>query len=346
MIDTSHWKEYKVGDIFEIINGKGITTDEISDNPGSFEAVQSGEGNNGVIGYIDKDYCRRMNYSYCEEPCLTVARTGTSGFVSFHENGCVVGDSAKILISKSARAKTTPIYLFLQTLLSANRFKYAYGRKVTEALYKETIIKLPVTASGTPDWAWMESCIRSLHSKPITTKNKPENALHFDTSQWKFFFLKDICEISMGNKLDANAMSTDNSAYNFIGRAADDNGFAMKVDIAYSNTGEEIQPYPAGCITVALGGSLGSSFLQKEPFYTSQNVSVLTFPKNVSDEAKVFICTMIRNECSYKFCPFGRELNAHIRTDFGFKLPTTHEGTPDWQFMENYIKSLPYGDRI
>ena len=160
--DTSQWKEFKVDDVFEIINGKGITTDEISDNPGSFEAVQSGEGNNGVIGYIDKDYCRSMKYSYCEEPCLTVARTGTSGFVSFHKNGCVVGDSAKILISKDACAKTTAIYLFLQTLLSANRFKYAYGRKVTEALYKETIIKLPVLEDGRPDWQFMENYIKSL----------------------------------------------------------------------------------------------------------------------------------------------------------------------------------------
>ena|GEM_PF-1848723 len=28
------------------------------------------------------------------------------------------------------------------------------------------------------------------------------------------------------------------------------------------------------------------------------------------------------------------------------KLPQTVDGTPDWQFMEDHIKSLPYGDRI
>lgn len=28
------------------------------------------------------------------------------------------------------------------------------------------------------------------------------------------------------------------------------------------------------------------------------------------------------------------------------KLPITPEGTPDWEFMENYIKSLPYSDRL
>ena len=28
------------------------------------------------------------------------------------------------------------------------------------------------------------------------------------------------------------------------------------------------------------------------------------------------------------------------------KVPITSAGEPDWQYMENYIKSLPYGDRL
>lgn len=86
-------------------------------------------------------------------------------------------------------------------------------------------------------------------------------------------------------------------------RSADNNGVAGKVDIVYNNKGKRIEPYPAGCITVALGGSLGSTYLQKEPFYTSQNVSVLEFPDNVSDAAKLFLCTLIYNE-SFQVLPF------------------------------------------
>lgn len=98
-IDMTNWVNFTVADLFEIINGKGITTEEIENNPGNFEAVQSGEGNNGVMGCISKSYCRNKGYSYCEEACLTVARSGTSGYVSFHENGCVVGDSAKNFVA-------------------------------------------------------------------------------------------------------------------------------------------------------------------------------------------------------------------------------------------------------
>lgn len=52
------------------------------------------------MGFIDEDYCRERNYSFTLEPCLTVARTGSSGYVTFQEHGCCVGDSAKLLLLK------------------------------------------------------------------------------------------------------------------------------------------------------------------------------------------------------------------------------------------------------
>lgn len=28
------------------------------------------------------------------------------------------------------------------------------------------------------------------------------------------------------------------------------------------------------------------------------------------------------------------------------RLPQTSDGKPDWEWMENYMKSLPYSDRV
>lgn len=204
----------------------------------------------------------------------------------------------------------------------------------------------------------MEDYIKSLHHKPLTTQNKSKNVSELSVENWKFFYLKNICNITMGNKMDWSAMTIENPKINFVGRSAVDNGVAGKVDLI-----DEVKPYKAGCITVALGGSLGASYLQNENFYTSQNVSVLEFEDNISNAAKLFISCLIMNESKYKYFPFGRELNTHIRTDFGFTLPIQHnpDGTifidethtysekgyvPDWEYMENYMKSLPYGDRL
>lgn len=77
---------------------------------------------------------------------------------------------------------------------------------------------------------------------------------------------------------------------------------------------------------------------------------------------KLFIATLVRNECKIKYQAFGRELNAHFRKDFTIKLPVkcdsngivydeTHEFSddgyiPNWEWMDSYMKSLPHSDRI
>ncbi|MBO7123349.1 MAG: N-6 DNA methylase [Treponema sp.] len=156
------WKSFKIFDIFTIQNGKGIKKEEIEEFPGDFPAIQSGEINNGVLGFIEKNYCKDMNYTLTDEPCLTVARTGTAGFVAFQKNGCVVGDSAKILLLKNKDFGNTYVYIFLATILNANRYKFSYGRKVTEEKYNDLVLRLPIDADGNPNYHFMENYIKSL----------------------------------------------------------------------------------------------------------------------------------------------------------------------------------------
>jgi hypothetical protein len=340
-IDMTGWANFTVSDLFEIINGKGITAEEIENNPGDFEAVQSGEGNNGVMGYISKAYCRYKGYSYCEEACLTVARSGTSGYVSFHENGCVVGDSAKILLLKKHEAKSTQTYLFLQTLLTANRFKYTYGRKVTKALYGNTVIKLPITTNGDPDWQWMENYIKSLHNEPLTTQNDMRIA-SFDTTDWKEFEVQELFNVVYGVNFElVNCIETnknDPEAVAFVSRTESNNGVS-----AFVKSVPGIEPQPADTITVAGGGSVLATFLQTQPFYSGRDLYLLYPKESIPHKAKLFIVTVIKaNKYRYNY---GRQANVtlpHLR----LRLPAISNGKPDWQWMENYIESLPYGDRL
>ena len=60
MIRKNDWRPFQVQDIFEVLNGKGITKQEIGEHLGDLPAIQSGEKNNGVVGYIDQEYCEQM----------------------------------------------------------------------------------------------------------------------------------------------------------------------------------------------------------------------------------------------------------------------------------------------
>lgn len=376
-LDISQWKEFRFGRLIDdIYKSKALNKDELSqttDIKNSIRYITRTGENNGCelladIHSIETDHIQKGN-------AITIGDTTATCF--YQSEAFITGDHMVVV---RAEWLNELLSLYILSILNNEQYKYSYGRAFLIDRIKNTIIQLParMNQDGSyyidnskkysddgyiPDWEWMENYIKSLHYRPLTTKNIDNASIDLNTDEWEYFLLKDICSISMGNKMDYSAMSMDDPSVNFVGRSADNNGVAGKVDFVFDDKGKFIKPYKAGCITIALGGSLGSSYLQVEDFYTSQNVSVLEFEDCVSDAAKLFITTCIMNESKYKYFPFGRELNTHIRTDFGFTLPIKRktDGTPiidktfkyspkgyipDWQWMENYMKSLPYGDRL
>ncbi|EOW6271750.1 restriction endonuclease subunit S [Campylobacter upsaliensis] len=340
-LDVELWASFQVKDILSIHNGKGITTEEIEENAGDFAVVQSGEENNGVLGKIDLDYCKSKGYTYTEKPCLTVARSGSAGFVSFQKDGCVVGDSAKILLLPDEVAKTE-IYLFLHSILTANRFKYDYGRKVTEYKYMNDYIDLPTLIKGrkkVPDFEFMENYIKSLHYKPLTTKNRPENALPLNIEKWGEFRLGDVFECSgtfslVKSDLD-EAYGGGGGNVPFISRTTFNNGCDgyVEVEAKFITKGN--------CISI--GGEGIYAFYQKEDFATGTNICTLRNEK-LNQYVALFVCAVLNHEV-YRYS-YGRARNLGRVENEIIKLPINHKGELDFDFMENYIKSLPYGDRV
>lgn len=158
---------------------------------------------------------------------------------------------------------------------------------------------------------------------------------NIDTSSWKEFRLVDIAKLDNGNKLDKNKMTYLNPSVNFVSRTATNNGVSDVVDII-----DDIEPYPAGCITLAFGGSVGSCFLQEEPFYTGQNVGVISLPENITREAKIFLVSALEKKCKMSFHAFGNEINKHFKTDLSIKLPAKESEEIDWEYMQERITEL------
>ena len=154
-----------------------------------------------------------------------------------------------------------------------------------------------------------------------------------DTSKWQVININTIFDISYGNKLDMCQMTPSTDGIPFVTRTATNNGVGGIVEPI-----EGITPYPAGSLSIALGGSIGSTFLQTKDFYTSQNVAVLQPKCNLSYDVRLCLAALIEKECRMRFVAFGRELNKHIKRDFTLKLPLSPEGTPDWQYMETFVK--------
>lgn len=155
------------------------------------------------------------------------------------------------------------------------------------------------------------------------------------TSDWKTININSIFDISYGNKLDMCQMTVKKGGIPFVTRTATNNGIGDYVE-ELSN----VETYPANCLTIALGGSIGSTFLQKEPFYTSQNVAVMKPKEKLSKGVLLFLATIIEKECNKRFVAFGRELNKHIKKDFTIKLPLIADDTPDWKKIDRLVNSI------
>lgn len=117
--------------------------------------------------------------------------------------------------------------------------------------------------------------------------------------------LNTIFDIQYGNQFDLYKLgSNEKSEINFVSRTRQNLGVVARVSRL-----DNIEPFPAGLITVTLGGSyLLSSFIQEQPFYTAQNIKILTPKYKMSYKEKLFYCKAIEIN-RFRYTSHGREAN-------------------------------------
>lgn len=368
MLNTDSWEEFCLNDLFEIGPGKYQNKDEYDE--GITPYVTASANNNGIAQRISLTPDFKGN-------AITTGKVGCTAFYQI-EDFCASSD---VNIFRASKFKmNSKIGVFITSVINfSENYKWTYGRQCRVSDSKKIVIKLPIAFDKNhnpiidtenkfnlkgyvPDFKLMESVIENkVNNSPIgnslKTKNR-NNKVLLQTEQWKEFYLYKLFNITMGNGIDANKTTGFDPKYNYVSRDSNGNGVVGIVDEVNGET-----PFPAGSMSVSLGGSfLGSCFIQKEPFYTAQNVAVLQEKEPLSIHSKLFVSSLIRNECKIKYLAFGRELNSHIRKDFTIKLPVVQDEKvividnekvysengfiPDWKLMDDLFKSLPYGDRI
>lgn len=350
--NVNNWLPFQIKELFIVSLSAGdLKIDDCI--PGEIPLISSGQTNNGVVGHIDK--CGDGKAQIFTKNKITVDMFCNAFYQSTDFYAVSHG---RVNILTPLFDMSDKVGLFITALINKEQYKYSYGRAVYSNEIAEMKIRLPVNKDNKPDWNFIEDYVSCLKYKPVTTSVSGTNSIALDTSNWKVFYLHRLFNAGMGNGIDAITTTNIEPKYNYVSRDSTGNGVVDCVDEIEGET-----PFPAGAMSLALGGSfLGSCFIQKNPFYTAQNVAVLQEKVPLSDHIKLFIATLIRNECKIKYQAFGRELNAHFRKDFTIKLPIkcdsdgivydeTHEFSddgyiPDWKWMDSYMKSLPYSDRI
>ena len=185
----------------------------------------------------------------------------------------------------------------------------------------------------------MESYVDSLHSKPLTTSDAVKPRL-FDTRVWKWFKLggdDGLFDIRKGKRLTSDDQTDGSTPY--IGAIDSNNGV--------SNYIGQNPIHGGNTISLSYNGSVGEAFYQPVPYWATDDVNALYLHDEygtLTPATGLFVCTVLKHD-KYRYS-YGRKWTLDNMNDTMVKLPATPEGKPDWQYMENYIKSLPYGDRL
>lgn len=330
-IDTSAWGWFQIGKLFDKFEtGKGHDT--LLGDGDACLYLGAKKSDNGVMRTCATDESMLQ-----EGNCIVFICNGAGsvGYANYMDKPFIATTDLVLGYADWLNEKTG---LFVATVLCKERFKYSFGRKWKAHLH-DTEIKLPVTANGEPDWHWMESYVDSLRSKPLTTSNdvKPRS---FDALAWEWFKLggdDGLFEIRKGKRLTSDDQTSGNTPY--IGAIDSNNGV--------SNYIGQNPIHEGNTISLSYNGSVGEAFYQPAPYWATDDVNALYLRDEygtLTPATGMFVCTVLKHD-KYRYS-YGRKWTLDNMNDTMVKLPATPEGKPDWQYMENYIKSLPYGDKL
>lgn len=146
------WKEFIVGDLFDIKSGSSKTSPE----PGDYVIVTGKTIDNGVNGSYP---------TYNQENIFTIASVGSNCGTSFwhpykfHLGANVLGLTPKFKANKWNAQ-------FICTCIDKLKVKYAYGKTASVGRIKTEKIWIP-TKDGEVDYDFMERYIKSLNFSEV-----------------------------------------------------------------------------------------------------------------------------------------------------------------------------------
>lgn len=341
VITLDKWKKFKMSDLFDIRPTKAYKkiNRDLFEVAGSNPVIVNSSYNNGIGGYTSLPNTEKGNI-------LTFSDTTTSKAIFYQEFPFVGYPHVQGVFPKVFEEhwnKKTWLFFLAAFKKAAIGYGFDYVNKFTRELALNMEIYLPISQDGAIDWEFMSSYVDNMFElqdkrlkQLIAIQPNFHKVTYFSPHP---FSLSDIFHIDMGTKLDKVKMSTENPEINFVGRASENQGVTGKV-----NRINGLEPYKEGNLTLALGGAyLGSCFVQRNDFYTSQNVIVLIPKKDLTLETKLFISTTIFRESQLHYKAFIDELNRHIKKDFRIILPSVAEEgviVPDYKFMHDFFSKI------
>ena len=153
-INIDLWKEFRIGDIFELKKCKCGSASDLEEGNETLY-IGAKKSNNGVM-----KKCKINEKLMSKGNCIIFICDG-EGSVGYC-NYCDVDFIGSTTLTCGYNEHLNKyVGMFLVSILDLEKVRYSYGRKYSSTL-ASTIIKLPSTECGEPDYVYMENYIKQL----------------------------------------------------------------------------------------------------------------------------------------------------------------------------------------
>jgi len=192
--------------------------------------------------------------------------------------------------------------------------------KLNKVDFKETLRKFLVNE-------FANNLIKNISEKSITSSD-----IKLDYESWEYFNLIDFFDMFAGKYYPKDSFN--NGKVPLVSASDTNNGIMSWTDLE--------PKFSKNSITI---GKIGATtYYQSVDFVASPDVTVLKPKFNMSNYIGLFLITVINQENIKWF--YGRQIRLGGSQKLKIKLPVDKNRNPDWQFMKNYIKTLPYSSNL
>lgn len=324
------WAEFKLDRLFNIKNGKVTTIDKEGT---TYPVVSACTTNNAVIGYSD-DATNLLSGGR-----LTIGQQ--TAYCSYQENDFIATNNVVILYWESNIGRNVGLFFAAMINLAING-KFNYGRKLSAGRTADVIISLPFNDAGQPDYDFMEQYIAERSPDYSWAKGciEPDAEISLSDRDWGEFKLKDLFVISGSKNYNKNMIEpkdfldkSSDISINYVTRSKENNGVSGYI----ANNGYIAQE--GNALTIGIEGMV--CFYQGEPFVCGTNITVLR-SKYLNPYTGLFFVNCINTASQGLYSYGARGFTLGRVKEQIIHLPIKADGTPDYDFMERYMKSLPF----
>jgi len=350
-IDKSGWKKFHIGRLFTLETGKGHLNTLSEGDDCVYIGAKKDE--NGFM-----TYCARDESMVQKGNCIIFICNGDGsvGYANYMDRDFI---GTTDIVAGYNDNLTELSGLFIATVASLERPKYSFARK-WKTFLKNTTILLPAI-NDEPNWKYMEEYMSSIDGDMSsipdyfleegckkacwyldnidTDKFETEYAgkknnikVRLTDRRWKKFKISDIFKIYRGKRL----------------KAADH----MPGDLSYYSASKEnngITDYISNPLFVdnnaIIFSTFGDAYYVENDFTASDEISILKLKNNLLNRYNGLFLATILHQLQEKFS-FGRKAFLSAFVEEKINLPVNDKSQPDYQFMEDYIKSLPFSAKL